>query len=63
MGLFMIKSTTSDQPKPKPKPEPNAGGVKIKKFVPDDRLMYKPFNTELFVVIRDTLAELESAKK
>jgi len=60
-GLFMTKLTTCD--KPKPKPEPNAGGVKIKKFVPDDHLMYKPFNTELFVVIRDTLAELESAKK
>ena len=59
MGLFMTKSTTSDQPKP----EPKAGGAKIKKFVPDDHLMYKPFNTELFVVIRDTLAELESAKK
>ncbi len=57
----MTKLTTCD--KPKPKPEPNAGGVKIKKFVPDDHLMYKPFNTELFVVIRDTLAELESAKK
>lgn len=55
----MSKSTTSDQPKP----EPKAGGAKIKKFVPDDHLMHKPFNTDLFVVIRDTLAELESAKK
>lgn len=55
----MSESTTSDRPKPGPK----AGGAMIKKFVPDEHLLYKPFNTELFAAIRDALAELESVKK